>query len=67
MKKTHDLVLLSKELKVDENIIDICKELTPAYTYTRYPDVIEISNLDKVSEKLLGYAEEVLLWVKKKI
>lgn len=67
LKKTHDLVLLSRELNADNEIIEMCKELTPAYTYTRYPDAVEVSNIDEISEKLLKYAEEVLEWVKKKL
>lgn len=65
--KTHDLVFLSRKLDLPDELKIACKELSPAYTYTRYPDVIEIETLDEVSEKLIGYAKEVLEWVKKKI
>lgn len=65
--KTHDLVFLSKKLDLPDKLKDFCKELSPAYTYTRYPDVIDIKNLDDVSKKLIEYAEEVLEWAKKKL
>lgn len=65
MKKTHDLVLLSRRLDLPERLMDFCKELSPAYMYTRYPDVPEIGDIDEVSENLLKYAREVLNWIEK--
>lgn len=46
-------------LKLPEKLVNYCKELGPAYTYTRYPDVVEIEDIDKTAEKLLAYAREV--------
>src|SRR3990167_5754487 len=34
--KTHDLVLLAKKLHAPEKIIGYCRDLNPAYSYTRY-------------------------------
>lgn len=65
LRKTHDLVLLARELKSPSEIVDLCKELSPAYTYTRYPDVTKIKDIKKVSKKLIEHAEEVLKWIKK--
>jgi len=63
--KTHDLVLLAKKLNAPNEILDYCKELTPAYQYTRYPDVPKIGKID--NKKMLNYCEEILIWVKKSI
>ncbi len=67
LKRTHDLVILATELDAETNIIQMCRDLTPAYMYTRYPDVAEISNLDKVAQGLLTYAKGVIEWVKKNL
>ena len=64
--KTHDLVLLSRDLKAPEEIINFCKQLTPLYQFTRYPDVTPVENLNELSTKLINYTEEILKWVKKK-
>ncbi len=39
LTKTHDLLLLAREVAVPQNIADSCAKLNPAYGYTRYPDV----------------------------
>lgn len=39
--KTHDLVLLARKLNAPEDIIKLCKQLTPVYVETRYPDLGE--------------------------
>lgn len=67
LKKTHDLVALGNDVGLPKELIQYCKELSPAYIYTRYPDVIEFSNLDTVAKTFLVYTEEVLLWVEKKL
>ncbi|MFQ6107207.1 MAG: HEPN domain-containing protein [Thermoplasmata archaeon] len=63
LKKTHDLVLLARDLGLPKRLIDLCKELSPAYIYTRYPDVVPVENVEKVSKELLGYAEEIVRWI----
>ena len=67
LMKTHDLVILGREVNLPEKLIGYCKELSPAYMYSRYPDVIEVSNLDEIAEVFLSYAKEVLTWSEKQI
>ena len=66
-RKIHDIVLLGKELNLPENLINYCKEVAPAYTYTRYPDVTHVTNLKDISKKFIKYAEENLKWVEKQL
>lgn len=63
LKRTHDLVLLAGALGLPERLIDLCKELAPAYIYTRYPDVVPVENIEEVSKELLGHAEEIVKWI----
>ena len=51
----------------DTTICYFCKELSPAYTYSRYPDVPEIVEIMEVSRNLLQYAKEVLNWVERRL
>ena len=65
--RTHDLVLLSKELNAPENIVKECKELTLAYQYSRYPDVPIIENLKYEALDFLKVVKEILKWVREHI
>jgi len=65
--KTHDLFLLSKRLNAPEKIIESCKKLTPAYQYTRYPDIIKIEKIEEFEENFLNYCEEIIKWCKKNL
>ena len=65
--KIHDLVLIARKIDAPKEIRDKCKELTPAYFYTRYPDVVTIANMDEVANKLIDYAQEVIVWVEENI
>ena len=67
LKKTHDLVSLAKELKLEQEIVQECKQLSPAYIYTRYPDVIPIKNIREESIRLVKIAEKILECLKEKI
>lgn len=67
LTKTHDLVFLANELGLPENLVAHCKELSPAFVYTRYPDVIEIENIGEVAGEFLSYAKEAVSWVEKRI
>jgi len=67
LKKTHDLVSLANELELEQEIIQECKQLSPAYTYTRYPDVTPIKNIKEESVRLVEIAEKILEWLEKKI
>ncbi|MHA1470726.1 MAG: HEPN domain-containing protein [Candidatus Asgardarchaeia archaeon] len=40
--------------------------MTPAYTATRYPDVLSEFNKEEV-EKIIEYAEKVIKWVKRQL
>lgn len=64
--KVHDLVLLAKKVDAPEKIIEFCKELTPAYQYTRYPDVEMVNNPKTLVSKFLKFNEEILKWAKEK-
>ncbi|MFQ6128416.1 MAG: HEPN domain-containing protein [Thermoplasmata archaeon] len=66
LRKTHDLVLLGKGLDLPQRLLDLCKELSPAYIYTRYPDVVPVEDIEKVSKELLGYAEEIVQWMRER-
>ena len=66
LKKTHDLVLLARSLKLPQELIDFCKELSPAYVYTRYPDVVPVQDIEEVSKELLGYAKEIMEWIRER-
>ncbi len=65
--KTHDLFILAKRLNAPKEILDYCKKLTPAYQYTRYPDVIQIKELAELEEDFLNYCNEILKWCKKNL
>ena len=67
LKKTHDLVVLARELKLPAKLVGYCKELSPAYVYTRYPDVVEVEDIERTAERLFGYAEEVIAWLEERI
>ena len=65
--KVHDLVLLAKKIKAPLKIIELCKELNPAYQYTRYPDVAPVNNLKEKATKFVNSVEEILKWTKENI
>ena len=58
--KTHDLVVLARELKAPKNIKELCRKLTPSYQYTRYPDIIKIEDLSKKINNFLEDTEEII-------
>ncbi|MBI2452487.1 HEPN domain-containing protein [Candidatus Pacearchaeota archaeon] len=65
--KTHDLVLLARELKVPQNLEEFCKKLTPAYQYTRYPDITKEIDLENKINEFMEYSKEIIKWVKKNL
>ena len=67
LKKIHDLFILATELNLPNDLVDLCKELSPAYIYTRYPDVIEIKDIEDMSEDLINYSEEIIEWIEKRV
>lgn len=62
--KTHDIVLIARKINAEEDILDKCKKLNPAYVDTRYPD-IEAEYTEEKAVDLIKIAEEVLAWTKK--
>jgi len=65
--KVHDLVLLARKINAPKKILNFCQELSPAYHYTRYPDIPLINDLGNMPDKFVNYTEEILKWVKKNI
>lgn len=68
--KTHDLVLLSKKLNAPEDIIELCKDLTPVYVETRYPDLGEEGFkkfTKKETEEDTKNMNKIVKWVKKNL
>jgi HEPN domain-containing protein len=69
--KVHDLVQLSKELKLPKEMEEKLRELSPPYLLARYPNAatgIPARHYDKgLAEKLVKMAEEVLKWVEEKL
>ncbi len=65
--KSHDLVFLSKLVKLPENLKKYCKKITIFYTLNRYPDVGGEKLNSQDTKKYLQQAKEILKWVKKKI
>ena len=65
--KIHDLVSLAVDLKAPEEIKSYARFLSPAYQYTRYPDVIKTEDLEGEIEELENSAQEILKWVKKNL
>lgn len=65
--KTHDLFILAKKLNSPKEILDFCKKLTPAYQYTRYPDVYKVEESKEFESNLLNYTKEIIKWCKKNL
>jgi len=65
--RIHDLVSLAKDIKAPEEIIASARILSPAYHYTRYPDVVKVENLKERIDELEESAEKILKWVKKNL
>jgi len=66
-EKIHDIVKLGKEVGVPDFLLDKAKELTQAYSYVRYPDVVKVSNLNKLAHDFIDYTRKLLKWVKQQI
>ena len=65
--KTHDLALLAKKLRAPKDIEQLCKSLSPAYQSTRYPDIVQKEDRGEEAKELIKSAEEIVVWVKKKL
>ena len=64
--KIHDLVILARKVEASQEIIEICDELEPLYTATRYPDDIRNYSAGDI-EDLIQKSEMVIKWVKEKL
>ncbi len=69
--KTHDLTALCDNLKVPERLRIIAENLTPSYTFSRYPDVAKTIPAKFYSVEhastLLTKATEALQWIRKEL
>lgn len=66
-RKVHDLKLLGKEVNLPQKFISLCEEMTYAYVYTRYPDVVEVKDIKKEAKKFLKNAKVILRWIEKQL
>ncbi len=65
--KIHDLVLLGQRALLPAELLELCKELTPAHIRGKYPDA-EGSWKTYEREEAAGdikRAEEILVWIRK--
>lgn len=71
IKKIHNLVILAKDLKLPQRLINKCDKLNPIYIETRYPDASgELPHkkyTEDRSEQDIKLAKEILKWLEKKI
>lgn len=67
IKRIHDLFGLGRDVKLPNNLLDYCKELTQGYIYSRYPDIGEPEDIDKLSSDFVEYANEILKWIEKQL
>ena len=67
----HDLYRLGKQLSLPEKFFEALKELTSAYSESRYPDSTEIIPAKKFSKadalKYIDCAKEILKWIKERM
>ncbi len=67
LPKSHNLVRLGKELGLNEELIDILRDITPDYVMTRYPNAAnsipyEIYDKEKAEERIKE-GEKILKWI----
>lgn len=69
--KIHDLVELAKKSDAPEYILQLCKDLTPVYTETRYPDWGDESEFKKFNKKEaeedIKITKRIIAWIKKNL
>ncbi|HIH18302.1 MAG TPA: HEPN domain-containing protein [Nanoarchaeota archaeon] len=66
--KTHNLVFLSKELKLPEKYIKDAERLTNIYLETRYPDIGGELKLEKETvARFIKLSWEILEWCNKQL
>ena len=64
--RIHDVVELSRRVKAPSRITELCANINPAYTSTRYPEVASDFDKGEVEEIVIS-AEEILEWIKKEL
>ncbi len=67
IKRIHDLVELGKDIKLPDNLMHYCKEITQAYIYSRYPDIEEPKEIKEISSKFIEHTKEILGWIEKQL
>jgi len=69
--KTHNIFDLTLKLKLPERFVKIAQELTPIYTFSRYPDVtVDIPARlysENKAKQFVEWAEEILKWAEGKL
>ncbi len=64
--KVHDLTYLAKLNDSPKKILVICSKINPAYTASRYPDMISKYSRTECKQ-ILEECKEVLKWIKERI
>ncbi len=69
--KVHDLVFLAKKVDIPEKLFQHCKQLSPYYMQTRYPDAKGFRKQSDFSleecQNSVNKCEEILKWIEKQI
>ncbi len=64
--KIHDLLSIAKKLNAPKEILTSCKDISPFYTISRYPDMEEEIN-KKTAREIINKGEKVKKWVEKNL
>ncbi|PKK85192.1 MAG: hypothetical protein CVT48_06605 [Thermoplasmata archaeon HGW-Thermoplasmata-1] len=64
--RTHDLVLMAREIALPAKYMDGCMALTMVYV-TRYVDAPPIENPCEMAEELMPLAEEIVEWIRTRL
>lgn len=69
--KVHDLVFLAKKLDLPEPFFQYCKEISPLYMPSRYPDAPGFKKASEYSfielQQALRKVEVILQWIEKQL
>ncbi len=65
--RTHDLLLLGRNVKLPDNLLKKAVLLNPYYTSSRYPMSLTKKIILSESKIAINYAEDILEWCKKQI